>query len=151
MQILCINGPNLNLLGKREPEIYGAMTLDDIAQKAAEKAAQLGHDITFFQSNHEGDIVEEIQEACALEEGEEQAVDAIIINAAAFTHTSIAIHDALKNFSGIIIELHISNPMAREAFRHISYVAPVATGIICGMGWKGYEYAVQAVHDLASS
>lgn len=149
MHILCLNGPNLNLLGKREPEIYGAMTLDDIESKAAEKAASLGHEITFFQSNHEGEIVSEIQEACALEEGQEQTVGAIIINAGAYTHTSVAIHDALKNFKGTIIELHISNPMAREAFRHISYIAPVATGIICGMGWKGYEYAVQAAHDLA--
>lgn len=148
MNILCVNGPNLNLLGKREPEIYGSMTLDDIQQKAQEKASALGHEIVFFQSNHEGEIVEKIQEACGFGGSEKTGLDAIIINAAAFTHTSVAIHDALKNFNGVIIELHISNPMAREAFRHVSYIAPVATGIICGMGWRGYEYAIQAVHDI---
>lgn len=144
MKIFCINGPNLNLLGTREPHIYGAMTLADIEGEMRGEAARLGHEIGFFQSNHEGDIVDRIQTLKA------DGVDALVINAGAYTHTSVAIHDALKSFSGTIIELHISNPMARESFRHTSYIAPVATASICGLGWRGYIYAVRALDDLSS-
>ncbi len=144
MNILCLNGPNLNLLGTREPHIYGSMTLADIEKETQKEAQSLGHAVTFFQSNHEGAIVDKIQAMKA------DGFDALVINAGAFTHTSVAIHDALKSFDGRIIELHISNPMAREAFRHTSYIAPVATAVLCGFGWRGYLYAVRALHDLSS-
>lgn len=142
-KILCMNGPNLNLLGTREPEIYGNMTLDDINAEIEELAKQLGHDVSFFQSNHEGEMVERIHAAGSKE-------DAIMINAGAYTHTSVAIHDALKSFKGKVIEVHISNPMAREEFRHTSYIAPVATASLCGFGWRGYLYGVTALNDLLS-
>ena len=201
MTVFFINGPNLNMLGTREPEIYGAMTLTDIEDKVKAEASILGFETEFFQSNHEGDIVDKIQNI-ALQTAEKnlgqgsakagaktasakasvnrggsaadkasgaseasprnagnigntgnagsavQAVNAIVINAGAYTHTSVAIHDALKNFDGVIIELHISNPMAREAFRHTSYIAPVATAVICGFGWRGYLYALRALKDM---
>lgn len=150
MNITIINGPNLNMLGTREPEIYGAMALQDIEEKAGEKAKTLGQNISFFQSNHEGELVEYIQNLCLVEDNRARA-DAIIINAGAYTHTSVAIHDALKGFSGKIIELHISNPMAREAFRHTSYIAPVATAVMAGFGWRGYLYALEELNDLSRS
>ena len=119
MKALVINGPNLNLLGTREPEIYGYETLDSIAAQCREIATQLEFELVFLQSNHEGQIVDWIHEAIG-------SADAIIINAGAYTHTSIAIHDALKAYNGLKIELHISNPHLREPFRHVSYIAPPA-------------------------
>ena len=140
--VYILNGPNLNLLGVREPEIYGRMTLADAENLAAKTAQQVGLSIVAKQSNHEGDLVDWIQEA-------RTAASAIILNAGALTHTSVALYDALKAFKGPIIEVHISNPFARESFRHHSYVSLAATGVICGLGIQGYALAVQAVaHQL---
>ena len=130
-----LNGPNLNLLGVREPDIYGRDTLADIEQRCV-KAAE-GATIVFRQTNHEGMLVDWIQEA-------REGVDALIINPAAYGHTSVALHDALKTLSIPVIELHLSNPAAREVFRHHSYVSSAATGVIAGFGAVGYELAVQA-------
>jgi len=136
--ILLLNGPNLNLLGKREPEIYGYETLADIEARCRDHAATLGCDLDCRQSNHEGDLVDWIQEA-------RETAAALIINAGAYTHTSIAIHDALRAYGGVIVELHISNPKERESFRHISYIEPTADLVIAGQGTKGYMLAIDAV------
>lgn len=139
--ILLLSGPNLNLLGEREPAIYGTETLDDHVERARVAAERNGMDLDHVQSNHEGVLVDAIHEA----RGERAA---IIINAGAFTHYAWAIHDALAAFEGVIVELHLSNPGAREAWRHDSVVTPVATGVISGFGGRGYELAVEAVADL---
>ena len=131
--ILFINGPNLNLLGTRQPEIYGNKSLQDIFNEMKNHHPELEAHV--YQSNVEGEIINAIQSA-------REKFDAIIINAGAFTHTSIAIHDALKSYEDIIIELHISNPHQRESFRHRSFISPVAHGIIAGFGAKGYELAL---------
>ena len=137
--IYVLNGPNLNLLGVREPEIYGRDTLADIERRCVEAAARIGNGATlvFRQTNHEGVLVDWIQEA-------REAASALIINPAAYGHTSVALHDALKTLSIPVIELHLSNPAAREAFRHHSYVSSAATGVIAGFGAAGYELAIQA-------
>lgn len=135
-----LNGPNLNLLGLREPEIYGHETLADIDAKLQGAAKSAGYDLIFAQSNHEGGLVELIQAA--------RQAAGIIINPAAYTHTSVAVCDALKMAEGPVIELHLSNPHARESFRHHSYVSPVATGIIAGFGAAGYEHALDAMLRL---
>ena len=134
-----LNGPNLNLLGVREPDIYGRDTLADIEQRCVKAAAKVegGATVVFRQTNHEGVLVDWIQEA-------REGADALIINPAAYGHTSVALHDALKTLSIPVIELHLSNPAAREAFRHHSYVSSAATGVIAGFGAAGYELAVQA-------
>src|SRR5688572_20226495 len=124
-KILILNGPNLNMLGTREPEIYGSKTLRDIEKLCAEKAKALGLEIDFRQSNHEGELVGWIQEAV-------KDFDGILINAGAYTHTSVAIHDALKLLKAPIIEVHISNPKEREEFRHHSYIEPLAATVIAG-------------------
>jgi len=142
MNIYVINGPNINLLGTREPEIYGSETLDDIEKKCVEQGLKDGHTVKFMQSNYEGKIVEWIQHAI------QEKIDAIIINAAAYTHTSIAIHDALKSFSGLKIELHISNPHLRESFRHVSFISPVVDAVIAGLGADGYSHVIDLVNDL---
>jgi len=134
-----LNGPNLNLLGRREPKIYGAASLDDIARACTQKAAALGLEVVFRQSNHEGGLVDFIQRAIA------DGAAGIIINAAAYTHTSVAIHDALKAFDGPVIEVHLSNIFRREDFRHHSFISPVADGVICGLGAQGYELALEAL------
>ena len=136
--IALLHGPNLNLLGQREPHIYGTATLADYEAAVAAVAAEHGHVVEAFQSNHEGALVDAIHAA-------RTGAAAIIINPGAFTHYSWAIHDALNAFSGPIIEVHISNPNAREPWRHTSVVAPVATGSIIGLGLHGYELAVEAV------
>jgi 3-dehydroquinate dehydratase-2 len=136
--ILLLHGPNLNLLGQREPHIYGSATLDDYVAAATAAAAGHGHEIEAYQSNHEGHLVDCIHAArgrCA----------AIVVNPGAFTHYAWSIHDALAAFDGPIIEVHISNPNAREPWRHTSVVAPVATGSIVGLGMLGYELAIAAV------
>ena len=136
--VLLLHGPNLNLLGDREPEIYGTDTLDDYVIFTTSAAEQHGLTIEAYQSNHEGDLIEHIHRArgrCA----------AIIINPGAFTHYAWAIHDALAAFDGPIVEVHISNPNAREPWRHTSVVAPVATGSITGLGKHGYDLAVRAI------
>jgi len=139
--VLILNGPNLNMLGKREPEIYGSQTLDDIADLCQGKAETLGLSIDFRQTNHEGELVSLVQEA-------RENASAIILNAAAYTHTSIAVHDALKMADIPIIEVHLSNVYKREEFRHKSYVSGVAQGVICGFGAQGYELALDAVAKL---
>ncbi len=137
--IFVLNGPNLNLLGKREPSIYGTATLDDIAADCRKTGADLGLDVDFRQSNHEGDLVTWIQEAGAGAAG-------IVLNAGAYTHTSIAIHDAIRAAAPVpVVEVHLSNIHARESFRHVSKVAPHAVGMICGFGPLGYELALRAL------
>jgi len=139
--IYILNGPNLNLLGKREPEIYGAETLADVEAACGKLAAQQGLAIAFHQSNSEGAIVDLIHEA-------REKAAAIIINPAAYTHTSVAILDALNAFEGPVIEVHISNVHKREAFRHHSFVSGRADGIIVGCGTQGYELALMRVTKL---
>lgn len=137
--IFVLNGPNLNMLGKREPSIYGTQTLDDIAAECRKAGAELGLEIDFRQSNHEGDLVSWIQEA-----GE--AAAGIVLNAGAYTHTSIAIHDAIRAAAPVpVVEVHLSNIHAREPFRHVSRVAPHALGMICGFGPLGYTLALRAL------
>ncbi len=142
--LLLINGPNLNLLGTREPGIYGSATLADIEKGLAEEAQQLGHRLSAFQSNQEGQIVERVHQARA------EAVDFILINPAAFTHTSIAIRDALLGVAIPFIEVHLSNVHAREQFRHHSYFSDIAVGQIVGLGPLGYRLALQAAHERLS-
>lgn len=143
--VLLLNGPNLNLLGAREPEIYGAETLADIEARCAARAAALGLALDFRQTNAEGVLVDWIQEARG-------RAAAVILNAAAYTHTSVAIHDALKAYGGFVVELHLSNPHRREPFRHVSHVATAADGVIAGFGALGYELALEAVaRRLAAS
>ena len=139
--ILLLHGPNLNLLGQREPEIYGTATLDEYVTSVRQVATTAGHTLEDFQSNHEGQLVDAIH-------GARGRVDAIIINAGAFTHYAWSLHDALATFSGPVIEVHISNPNAREPWRHTSVIAPVANGTIAGLGIMGYELAVNAVARL---
>ena len=141
LKVLIINGPNLNLLGTREPELYGSKTLADIEQCCRKKAVALGLEITLRQSNNEGELINWIHEAVS-------DWSALIINPAAYTHTSVAIMDALKLVNCPVVEVHISNIFQREAFRHHSYVSPVATGVICGLGTSGYEFALDAVSGL---
>lgn len=137
--IFVLNGPNLNMLGKREPGIYGAQTLAAIGDDCRAAGASLGVEVDFRQSNHEGDLVSWIQEA-----GEKAA--GLILNAGAYTHTSIALHDAIRSVAPLpVIELHLSNIHARESFRHKSMIAPVASGMICGFGPLGYTLALQAI------
>ena len=142
MNIYVINGPNINLLGTREPEIYGKETLEGISKECQEEASKVGHSVKFMQSNYEGEIVEWIQEAIM------QKVDAIVINAAAYTHTSIAIHDALKSYSGYKVELHISNPHLRESFRHVSFISSAVDSVVAGLGTDGYSHVIDLISDL---
>ena len=139
--ILLVSGPNLNLLGDREPEVYGRDTLDDLVGDARAVAEAAGHVLEHVQSNHEGDVVDAIQDArgrCA----------AIVINPGALTHYSYAVADALAAFDGVKIELHLSNPSAREQWRRISVVAPVVTGTVAGFGRHGYRLAIDAAAAL---
>ncbi len=141
--ILLLNGPNLNLLGTREPEIYGRDTLADVEQLARETAEELGFELKALQSNHEGVLLDAIHEARGTAAG-------IVINPGAFTHTSIALADAISGVSLPAIEVHISNVHQREAFRHHSYISPVASSIIIGAGVNGYKLAVQQLAHLIS-
>ncbi|MBM3516629.1 MAG: type II 3-dehydroquinate dehydratase [Alphaproteobacteria bacterium] len=136
--ILVLNGPNLNLLGEREPEIYGRETLRDIEAALQARAAELGVAIAVRQSNHEGELVDWIQEARGTASG-------IILNAGAYTHTSLAIADALRLCSLPVIEVHLSNVFRREPFRHRSFISPIARGVICGLGARGYLFALEAL------
>jgi 3-dehydroquinate dehydratase-2 len=142
--LFVLNGPNLNLLGSREPEIYGHSTLADIEAETRARAGQVGLAVEFRQSNHEGVLVDWIQEA-------RTAAAGVILNAGAYTHTSVALHDALKAVDVPVIEVHISNPHRREPFRHTSYISSVATGTICGVGAQGYALAVEALATLISA
>ena len=142
--ITVLNGPNLNLLGLREPNLYGNQTLASIKATLEQKAAALGHSLNFHQNNAEHEITEHIHQAYHAK------VDFIIINPAAFTHTSIAIRDALLATRIPFIEVHLSNVHAREPFRHHSYLSDIAVGVICGLGATGYELALQAAHQNIS-
>ncbi len=139
-RVLVLNGPNLNLLGTREPGTYGTETLAQIEKMVKAEGKALGLTVTTRQSNHEGELVTWIQEA-------QGAFEAIVINPAAYSHTSVAIHDALRAVGLPVIEVHLSNIHAREPFRHHSYVSPVATGVICGLGSAGYRLALRALAE----
>lgn len=141
-KLLLVNGVNLNLLGKREPEIYGHQTLADIEAQLTQQAASYHIELISTQSNHEGKLVDDIQHYGLLAETQNQ-VDAIIINPAAFTHTSVALRDALLATKKPFIEVHLSNVHAREPFRHHSYLSDIATGVICGLGAFGYQMALE--------
>ena len=136
--ILVMNGPNLNLLGEREPHIYGSLTLDDINQRLSEAASQLGLEIRTFQSNSEGALIDALQEARHWAAG-------VILNPGAYTHNSVALRDCISAISPPVIEVHISNIYARDEFRHISVLSPVCMGKITGFGWRSYMLALQAL------
>ncbi|HEX8416575.1 MAG TPA: type II 3-dehydroquinate dehydratase [Methylobacterium sp.] len=133
-----LNGPNLNLLGSREPGIYGSATLADIERDLHRRAATLGVALTFFQTNHEGELVGSVQAAGAAGAG-------VLINAAAYTHTSVALRDAIVGSGVVAVEVHLSNVHAREAFRHVSLIAPVCAGVICGFGAYSYVLGLEAL------
>jgi 3-dehydroquinate dehydratase II len=143
--LLLINGPNLNLLGTREPSVYGSQTLAGIEQSLQDEARALGHDLVCFQSNHEGQLVDRVQQA------REQQVAFILINPGAYTHTSIALRDALLGVAVPFIEVHLSNVHAREDFRRHSYLSDVAAGVIVGCGALGYRLALLAAHEKLTS
>ncbi|MCG6200169.1 type II 3-dehydroquinate dehydratase [Psychromonas antarctica] len=136
IKVLILNGPNLNLLGQREPDVYGRQTLDDIIQALGDEALQLNLELSHLQSNREYELIEKIHQSL-------NKIDFIIINPAAFTHTSVAIRDALLGVNIPFIEVHLSNVHARETFRHHSYLSDIAQGVICGLGAKGYSFALQ--------
>jgi len=140
--VFVLNGPNLNLLGTREPEIYGHDTLDDIAGRLEDRGRDLGLEIDMRQSNHEGHLVDWLHEAQA------SGAKAVLLNAGAFTHTSVALHDAIKSITIPVIEVHLSNPHLREAFRHKSYVGMAAKGTIAGFGAASYMLALEAVTGI---
>lgn len=142
LTIYCLNGPNLNLLGEREPHIYGKCTLGDLEKLAQEAARAVGANLIFRQSNHEGELVDWVQEARG-------KAHALIVNAGGYTHTSVALHDALKVLTIPVVEVHLSNPGIREDFRHKSLVSPAASGLIAGFGPLGYRLAVEAAVNLA--
>jgi 3-dehydroquinate dehydratase-2 len=141
--IYVLNGPNLNLLGIREPEIYGKATLDDVRQLCERRASSLGRTVVFRQSNHEGQLIDWVQEA-------RTEASALVINPAGYGHTSIALLDALKAVDIPVVECHLSNPAAREAFRHHTYVSLAAAGLVSGFGAKSYELAVEAAANLSA-
>ena len=140
MHITILNGPNLNLLGTRQHEVYGTTTLADIEAMCERKADALGVDIEFHQSNHEGILIDHVHAARSVSDG-------LIINAGAYTHTSIALMDAVTSVSLPCIEVHLSNVHAREAFRHVSYLSPVSLGLVCGFGAAGYSLALEGLHE----
>jgi 3-dehydroquinate dehydratase-2 len=139
-RVYVINGPNLNMLGKREPEVYGSMSLDQINQGLSAAGARLGLDLDFFQSNHEGQIIDHIHQIF------EVLPDGVIINPGALTHTSVGLRDALLLLSCPMVEVHLSNIHKREPFRHKSLLADIVTGQLTGFGWYGYHMALAAIH-----
>ena len=138
MDLLLVNGPNLNLVGKREPNIYGAQTLEDIQRELSTLASQLGVELNFFQSNSEGEIIDCIQKSVG-------SIDGIIINAGAYTHTSIALRDALLGVAIPYVEVHLSNIYSREEFRHKSFLSDKALGLVCGFGSNSYNLALNGI------
>jgi len=147
--VLILNGPNLNLLGTRKPEVYGTTTLADVEKLCGDAAAKLGLDVDFKQSNHEGQLIDWIHETgAAVKAGESIGA---VFNPGAFTHTSAALHDAIEGASLPLIECHISNVHKREEFRHHSFISPVASGIIVGFGVHGYVLAIHGLHQLSQA
>lgn len=146
--ILVLNGPNLNLLGTREPATYGSTTLADVERMCTERARELGHTVDFRQSNHEGVLIDAIHEAGRAHQ--DGALIGVVFNAGAYTHSSIALHDAVRSVAVPVVEVHISNVHARESFRHHSWLSPVAAGIIVGFGVDGYVMAIEALARRAS-
>jgi 3-dehydroquinate dehydratase-2 len=142
--ILVVNGPNLNLLGTREPDIYGHETLADVERLVRARADELGYDVDFFQSNHEGEIIDRIQANRGVASG-------IVINPGAFTHTSVAIRDAILGVSLPVVEVHVTNVHAREAFRHHSYISDIAIAVLAGAGVAGWVYGVEILDRKLSS
>jgi 3-dehydroquinate dehydratase-2 len=142
--VYVLNGPNLNLLGEREPEVYGTDTLDDVRSACEAKAAEMGAEVVFRQSNHEGELIEWVQEA-------REAASALVINPAGYGHTSVALLDALRLLSLPVVECHLSNPAARESYRRRSYVAQAAAGTVSGFGLMSYTLAIEAAVKLARS
>ncbi len=142
--IVLLSGPNLNLLGEREPAVYGTAALADHVAVAAGTASALGYALEHLQTNHEGELVEAVH-------GARGRAAAIVINAGALSHTSWSLHDALASFDGVVVELHLSNPAAREPFRHTSVIASVSDGCIAGFGGIGYGLAVEAVHRILTA
>ena len=141
--ILILHGPNLNLLGKREPEIYGSLTLEDIDQRLVAWGEESGCEVKAYQSNHEGVLIDHIHDA-------QKWADGIMINPGGFTHTSVALRDAIAGVDIPVVEVHISNTSAREEFRHRSMIAPVCVGTIAGFGWKSYLWAIYALRDIVT-
>ncbi len=142
--IYVLNGPNLNLLGTRQPDIYGKDTLDDVRQRCEARAAALGYAVVFRQSNREGELVDWLNEAAT-------EASAVVLNPAAYGHTSVALYDAIKGMNTPVVECHLSNPNAREAFRHHSYVSMAAVGTVSGFGARSYELALDAAAGLAAA
>lgn len=145
--LFVLNGPNLNLLGTREPDVYGYDTLADVEALCAEACSRAGFGLRFHQSNHEGALIDWLQDAGRLQQDGRLA--GVVLNAGAYTHTSIALHDAIKGAALPVIEVHISNLFAREAFRHHSTISPVARGMVCGLGVDGYRLAIDAFARMA--
>ena len=147
--VLILNGPNLNLLGTREPQVYGSQTLADVQALCERSCAANGFALDFRQSNHEGELVDALHEAGRLHAKGKLA--GVILNAGAYTHTSVALHDAIKGTGVTLIELHISNVFAREEFRHHSYISPVAKAVMCGCGVNGYALAVAGLAGMQAA
>ncbi|QYJ03558.1 type II 3-dehydroquinate dehydratase [Nocardioides panacisoli] len=147
MIVHVLNGPNLNLLGQREPGLYGREGLEEVAARCRSLAASLGSEVDFRQSNHEGELVTWLHE-CGADVASGRSVGAVL-NAGAYTHTSVALRDAIVGASVPVVEVHLTNVHAREEFRHHSHLSPVARGVVVGLGATGYELAIRALHDLA--
>jgi 3-dehydroquinate dehydratase-2 len=144
MKILILHGPNLNLLGTREPEVYGSMTLEDINRKLVELGKELGAEIKCVQSNHEGALIDTLHEA-------RTSMDGVIFNPGGYTHTSIALRDAISSIQIPVVEVHLSNVYAREEFRHVSMISAVCKGKIVGLGWRSYLLGLRALVDLLTA